>query len=138
MGRTGLHQGKPSILPPNADAIHPATTGEEVALDLGEPIEGHQLAILEIDGRTLEATALLHGSCGPRRERGTVEAAAGAGFDFGLVLENLQLRLGQIENLAALDAVRSLAGQGATTARGARGRDASAVEAFFCYVRGER
>ena len=83
---------------------------EEVAHGLSEPIEGQQLVILEIDGHALDAGAVLHGGRGFRRKRGAVATAAGAGFDFGLVLGDLQFRLGQIENLAALDAVRGLVG----------------------------
>jgi len=85
--------------------------GEEVAHDLGQPLAGQQLVLLKIDGHAPDSKALLHGRRDLRRKRGAVDAAAGTGFDFGRVLGDLPFRLGQIEDLAALDAVRRLFGQ---------------------------
>ena len=93
--------------------------GKEVAHDLGEPVERQQLVLLEIDGHTLDAQAVLHGSRDLGRKRGAVKASAGTGFDFGLMLGDFQLRLGQIEDLTANDAIRRLVGQRATTTRAA-------------------
>jgi len=103
-------------------ALTEALATEEVTHDLGEPVGGQQLVVAQIDGRALDAGTILHGGCGFRRERGAVEAAAGAGFDFSLVLGDLQLRLGQIEELPAFDAVRSLFRQGTSAARAALDR----------------
>ena len=103
-------------------ALTEALATEEVTHDLGEPVGGQQLVVAQIDGRALDAGTILHGGCGFRRERGAVEAAAGAGFDFSLVLGDRQLRLGQIEDLPALDAVRSLFRQGTSAARAALDR----------------
>src|SRR3990170_7224976 len=85
-------------------------------------VGGQQPVVAQIYGRALDAGTILHGGCGFRRERGAVEAAAGAGFDFSLVLGDLQLRLGQIEELPALDAVRSLFREGTSAARAALDR----------------
>jgi len=103
-------------------ALTEALATEEVTHDLGKPVGGQQLVVAQIDGRALDAGTILHGGCGFRRERGAVEAAAGAGFDFSLVLGDPKLRLGQIEDLPMLDAIWRVFCQGTFTARAALDR----------------
>ena len=57
---------------------------EKIAHDLGKPIGGQQRVVTQIDSRALDAGTLLHGGYDFRGERCTVDAAAGAGFDFSL------------------------------------------------------
>jgi len=97
-------------------ALAEAAAAEEVAHDLAEPLTGQQMVVAQIDDQALQAGTILHRGCDFRREGGAVDAAAGAGYDFSLVLGGIQLRLRQIEDLPALDAVRGQAGQRATAA----------------------
>jgi hypothetical protein len=103
-------------------ALTEALATEQVTHDLGEPVGGQQLVVAQIDGRALDAGSILHGGYGLRRERGAVDAAAGAGFYFSLVLGDQKLWLGQIEDLPTLDAVRRLFYQGTSAVRAALDR----------------
>ena len=58
----------------------------------------------QIHGGAFEAGAVLHGGGGFGREGGAVDATARAGLDFALVLGDFELGLGQVVDLAALDA----------------------------------
>jgi len=93
-------------------ALAEAFAGEEVAHDLGEPVEGQQLILAQIHGHALDARPVLDGRRGLGRKHGAVDTATRASFDFALVFGDLQLRLGQVEDLAAIHAVRRQVGQG--------------------------
>ena len=77
----------------------------EVAQDFGGSLEGQELVLAQIHGGAFEAGAVLHRGGGFGREGGAVDATARADLGFALVLGDFELGLGQVVDLAALDAV---------------------------------
>jgi len=76
----------------------------EVAQDFAGSLEGQELVLAQIDGGAFEAGAVLHGGGSLGREGGAVDATALAGLGFDLVLGDFELGLGEVVDLAALDA----------------------------------
>ncbi len=76
----------------------------EVAQDFAGSLEGQELVFAQIHGGAFEAGAVLHGGGCFGREGGAVDATARAGLGLFLVLGDFELGLGQVVDLAALDA----------------------------------
>ena len=103
-GFKGLEPGRAVGVEVGQRALAEGFAAVEVAQDFAGSLEGYELVLAQIDGGAFEAGAVLHGGGGFGREGGSVDATARAGLGFGLVLGDFELGLGEVVNLAALDA----------------------------------
>ena len=90
--------------------------GEQIVQQLAGALIGQELRVVQIDGRGPGAWTVLHRGVDPGGEGPLVPVAAGAEFDFGLMLGDHPLPGGQVVDLSFLDLLGWLIAQRTTAA----------------------